>query len=819
MIKIMLKPFLKKYLGLFISMAFVSLLSIGLLSAFSSTVSNLRKTYKNYINQYENIDSVIKIGLTEKESLSDINSVKGLNQVEFRLTLDAKLLKNDGRVITSRIFTFNDNPDSILTPYVLESIEPSNKYVNVSILRKFAVNNGYKVGDTIKIGYFNTYLDFYINQIVETPEGIQARANDYVWSDNTDFGYVYVKEAELDTALMNLSIIINDKINNNPEYKEYYKKVVNITGHDFPDLANTLIESGYTHKFTNQLLIRADENISSDEINENVTKYLEDNSIKVKSATPIHQMFYIIYIDHAIEQLQVAAIFLPVFFYAVTMIVIGLFINQIIKSMTPQIGVMMLIGVGKKDIVSIFMVYTLLMSLVASVLGIGVGQLLNGLLAKVMINVYSMPTIPTGLSPLLALLSGLSLILFSEITTMISCQRIFKITPKDATISNEAKRKKVGPFLSKIIDKSPMNIKLGLNSIAQNPRRFFVSTFSIFASFVIILLSMFFYVSKTELMDQTINRRLNFDAQVYLTEKASEEQIQNVKNISSITAIENCLYTYAEATSKNNNQSVYLELLALDANSNNNLVNIPNEKGVKTLKLNKDGIIIPKGAAKQLNVKVGDYITINQKDVLITGISFQYFHPITFLSLEQMEELDISCVTSFLINTNNEIKFLDEINNVEPASLTVFTKALSKDIGGIFNSINVFIIIMIGFSLGMGFIILSIMSQNALMEQQRQLSIFRAIGFKMLDISNLWTLQSVAQLIISSIIAIPVGVLVSNILFKMCSSASQTYPFIFSIPVVLFAFGFILIIIIVSHLLAMFKIKKWNIADNTRTRE
>ena len=105
------------------------------------------------------------------------------------------------------------------------------------------------------------------------------------------------------------------------------------------------------------------------------------------------------------------------------------------------------------------------------------------------------------------------------------------------------------------------------------------------------------------------------------------------------------------------------------------------------------------------------------------------------------------------------------------------------------------------------------------MEQQRQLTIFRAVGFTVLDISNVWTLQSVGQLIISSLIGVPTGALSICILLKLCSSASQTYPFIFSWIAVLIAIAFVLLVVIACHLISMRSIKRWNIADNTRSRE
>ena len=88
-----------------------------------------------------------------------------------------------------------------------------------------------------------------------------------------------------------------------------------------------------------------------------------------------------------------------------------------------------------------------------------------------------------------------------------------------------------------------------------------------------------------------------------------------------------------------------------------------------------------------------------------------------------------------------------------------------------------------------------------------------------MNVSNLWTLQSVSQLLLSIIFAFPASILVSMILFKLCSSANQTYPLIISIRFALYAFLFILVIIFLTHTLAMLSIKRWNIANNTRSRE
>ena len=824
MIKRMLFPFLKRFIGLFISMAFVALLSISLLSAFGSMIVNLKSTYTTYLNDYGNVDEQISTKFALRENLEAAKTIEGVEKLDTRLTIDTFLKKSNNRTIVSRVFSYNEKNNTVFSRYVLSSVEKSTDLINVSICRKFANNNNFKLGDTIKLGYFNVFFDFYVSEIIETPEGIYPRANDYVWSDNRDFGYIYVDEEELGQAIDKYSKVIKEMIDSDPSYKEYYEEAISQIGITVPDFRE--IDSTYVYKYANQVLVQNKAGYTNgQEIADKISALYESKGVKLKSATLGQNLPYRIYMNNAIRQLSIASIFLPVFFYSVTMVVIGLFMNQIIKSMTPQIGIFMSLGISKKEIISLFLIFGLLMSIFSGILGVPTGFGIYALMVNIMKTTYSLPILTLGLNFWACFLSVIILIIFALGTTLLSCLAIFKITPKDAVISNEAKRKKIPHWVDRLIEKAPMNIKLGVNGIAQNPRRFFVSVFSMFASMTIIFLALSFFVSKTEMINQSVGRRMNYDCQVYLTSQTDENSISQLESQEFIARdnedkpkFEDCYYTYVQTTSEKSKAKVYLECLAIDIN-HSSMINIPSANGKATIDIQEEGIILPKASADTLKVKKGDYITINKTQVKVNDISYQYFHPITYLSKTQLAKFTSLYVSTFLIDVANEEEFLDYMSANFQQCLTVFTSSLAADLNAIFDAINVFIYIIIGFSLGMSFIILSIMSQNSLMDQQRQISVLRAIGFRIINISNIWTLQSVLQLVFATIFATPFGIGASMLLFHMCSAAAQTYPFVFSWVVLGITFGFVLLVVVVSHWISMFSIKKWNIANNTRSRE
>lgn len=812
MIKTLLKPFLKKYLGLFISMVFVSLLSVALLCSFGSTIVNVNNDYNSFVKNYEDVSGIIAYDYTTKDKIEKIKEIEEIELIDTRIVIDT-YLKNEGRTLVGRVFSYRED-DEIFKRYVVEKKDDSLGNVNISVSRKFARNNNFKVGEYLTLSLFDKDFSFYISEIVETPEAIYPRANNYVWSDNYDFGYLYIDEVQLSRFLKDIAPIIENEIESNPEYKEYYEEIISKSGITIPDIRD--IDDDFVSQFTNQVLIKNKDGVDEDLVLEKVKKVLEDNEVNVTSTLAGKFLPHIAYMDHAIDQVRIVSIFLPLFFYSVTMIVIGLFINQIIKSMTPQIGVLSSIGISKKNIMGLFLVFTLIMSASAIILGIPIGYLLNIYMARVMRNTYSIPTIKPTLNILVVLSAVVTLFIFVIITTLISCLAIFKITPKDAVISNEAKRKKLPNWLEKALDKGPLSIKLGVNSIIQNFRRFIVSVFSIFASLILIISSTLFFVSKNEMVNQATKRRLNYDCQVYLTYVADEAFYNELDSQEFSEQIEECLYGYIRI--ENGNDDVFLECLATDSGYND-LIRIPSSNGKNYLEVKDKGIILPKSYADKLKVDKGDYINIGDKLVEVTDISNQYFHPISYVSKAQIEELDIKYVSSYIMNVNNEEKLLDYFSKNTSQTLTVFTKSLEKDLHNIFDSLNVMIYILVGFSLGMAFIILAIMSQNSLMDQKRQLTVLRAIGFRIYDISNFWTLQSIFELLLSAVAAVPVGAAITRLLLKIASSNSQVYPFILSWPVIWLSIGFIVVVILLCHLLSMNSIARWNIADNTRSRE
>ena len=237
MIGTMLKPFFKKFFGLFVSMVFVSLLSIGLLCCFGSVVTNLKHTYQNYLENYGMVNEQITTNFMSRNKLvSYTEGIEEIEAVDARLTLDCYLKKED-RTIVARVYSYNEKEDEIFGRYISEQVPNVEQLINVSVASKYAFNNGFHTGDTIQLGFLNLYADFHISEIVETAEGIYPRANDYIWSDNSDFGYIYIAEQELDRFLIQMLDKVEAKYGTLESAMEELRKMASdVIGVNIPDL-------------------------------------------------------------------------------------------------------------------------------------------------------------------------------------------------------------------------------------------------------------------------------------------------------------------------------------------------------------------------------------------------------------------------------------------------------------------------------------------------------------------------------------------------------------------------------------------------------
>ncbi len=784
MIKKMILPLLKKHIGIFISMILVSILSISLLSGEASAIYNLNESYKIYKTDYKSMDIMISTDTFKRDDI-DISLVDGVNEYIYRYTKDLYFgYNNNGneRIIYSRIYTYNDN-DPLIKRYSYSYGSFNNSYLNISLAKAFADLNNLKINDHINFYINDLKIPANIYEIVDAPETLFVTSYKYIWQDNKDFGYIYINNNELKRVV------------------DLYKDDINLD--EISDIFNA-----------NQILLSVKDQYNIDDVKSNLEEYLESNGITINDSIKESDSAYDIYIHTCVDQIKTAAIFLPVFFFLVTLVIILLFMNQIIKSMTKEIAIMISIGVKRIEIYGLFSLFILINTIISSIIGNIIAVFITRYTTKIFIDVYSFPTVTRGLNINFILLSIISIIVIGQIACFISCRKILNMNVTKA-INNSRLINNKESKLARILTKNrSISFTLAINSIFKNKKRFFVSMFSTFATISIVLCALQLNNAISNLLSHTIDLRLSYDCQIYSNEIYEQSFIDDISSQDFIEDIEVCYFTYAKV--KANDKEYYLKTLAIDLDSD--LVFIPNNDNKRTNVLDK-GIILSFSDAKNLGVSKGDNVFINNKAVKVIDISRQYYNMTEYMSKQQMDELGIEYKSSLILNTNSEDKLLNYLAHTNNNSLAVFSSSLRTDLTSCFSSINSIVIVLIIFSLLIGLSILTIMSINQLSDDKKNISIMRVVGFRIRDISKYFLIQELLYIAIATIFAVPSTLLLTKILLGHISTYRQIYPFIIDIKIILLSILFSVIIIFISHIISMFKINKWNLSLNTRLRD
>ena len=127
--------------------------------------------------------------------------------------------------------------------------------------------------------------------------------------------------------------------------------------------------------------------------------------------------------------------------------------------------------------------------------------------------------------------------------------------------------------------------------------------------------------------------------------------------------------------------------------------------------------------------------------------------------------------------------------------------------------------VLIGFAILVGLVIILNTTLTNLQELKHELSVLISLGFSHAEISR----SRFGQVILQFLVAAPIGLVAGCFLAKEILRTIATYKeeFIYASGFKEYAITLLLVFayLLVSHLIAMHSMKKWNISENVKDRE
>ena len=763
----MLLPLIKKYWVLMLAMILVSSLGIALLVGLRGGYRSTAASLTEYVENYRYADAVLTVTHADGGDAEKLASIDGVSEVNTRVVVDGQMSTGTGKSIAVRIFSFD--PGDFQRFFVWEKRIRGGQ-INLLVEKRLAGWNGLQTRDTVRLLINGRSLEANVGRIVSSPECLAMQRNEFDWGQKGDFGFVFVDASEISSL---------------------------------PGLAD----------LPRQYLLRFAEGADGEHILEEARELLEPSGLVssfLYDESPVHSA-----IERNLDPMHTVSVLLPVFFFLCTLLVEFLLLSQMISLSRREIGILRALGFGRGEIQSLFHALALLETIPATALGIGIGQFLMKLESGKMIDYFSLPESRCALSARDCLTAFLLSMLVGQLATLLSGQSLLQVTPQEA-MSREITASTRSPRLVRaLLRRVPPRAKYGLLSGFRGKRRFAVSTVCAAAACMMLFASFAFKNAKDQVIVNYFDRSIRYDSASSFTVLPDDK---TVKRFSETSGVEDYgLLRYFVGTVSFDGKTE--EVLVNGVDPETDLLYVYDAQGQR-LAIPERGIVLEEYAAQALGASVGDTVCLGEDCFLeVTAISRQNVSRTQYISLTAAEELSVPQSYVLLERGGEKEELLKRCAKCDGYSYTKFVSTQREGCEEMFVPYDTGVSIVIAFAMLLGFAVIFNTTQTGLFEQRRELSVLRALGFQVSDISAVWLSQSLVTLLAACAVGLPCGAALAKYLLAEMSSSWQGYylyntPWQYVLTVALCA-----AYVLLSHAAAMRSVRRWNLPENTGDRE
>lgn len=535
--------------------------------------------------------------------------------------------------------------------------------------------------------------------------------------------------------------------------------------------------------------------------------------------------------DDAAKVDAIAGIF-PIFFIIVVALMCFNTMNRMIEEERGEIGVLSSLGYGSFNIINGYLFYVFF----ATVIGVTIGLLIGyTLIPNIIYSIYNANYIIPSLNINMKLLPFFIIILITlglmSLIAIISCLKELKNVP--ATILRPATPKSGKKVLLEHIKfiwkRLSFTGKVTARNMFRYKKRIVMTVLGVVGSTALLLTGFGLRDSISGLADLQYGKINHYDALLVFQNsfKTIEEEWKSKlkeDNITEYLPIYQASFTFE---AKDLTHDVYL--IALENNTElNNFITL-NSKVNENFTFPEDGVIISEKMADLLNVKIGDFIKLrnsnNELVVLpVSEIVENYTLHYVYMNKETYEkyfekELEYNMIMTNLNEETSHEDFAEKWIDSGLVSTINFTEDNILVFDNMVKGLNLIIVLIIGASCMLAFIVLYNLTTINIAERIREISTLKVLGFYDKEVSSYVYRETLFLTIIGILIGLGAGIFLHMYVINVAET--DNILFLHSIKWYSYIFSFLIIIFftILVQIITNQKLKKINMVESLKSVE
>lgn len=807
-----------------IAICLIVFLGVGFLVGLMSSPKDLKASINNYYQNSNLLDVYIQstIGFDEddvaylEEKIDGIDKIQAYNQLDEYVYLDNT--KVQGRVIYR---TFNTDDIDKLT--LVEGDFPSNSNECVLLSASDSMVD-YTLDSQLKIG--DDYFD--VVGIVSDPFYIANQPEQTIIGNGILDTVIYLDESFFepkDLTMIKLTFSDARKYNT---FTEEYKKIINTKSDEILALSTERLEKrkeslkqhileevevAMVEEIKKQIIsilpsLEGSETldkimdyvVTTDMFKDNVASVADEQFNTLLGSTTLKwyvlsreevPSFYMCKTD--ISKINTVANILPVFFFLIALLVSISSITRIVQKDRAEIGTLRSLGYGKGTILSKYIVYGLLATIIGCVVGSILGTfVLPFVIMKIYTTLYNIPKFIFEFDYASVLFfSGLMLVMILGTILIIACtnlkENVSALMIGKAPVAGKKILLERIPFIWKHIS---FKQKSMFRNVFRFKKNLIMIVIGIGGCTALLLTSFGLKDSIGVIQTEQYTNIINYDLIVSVNNIEENPINASLKN-------EPIYYLNGEVLAKDEN----IDISLISSDKLSEFVGFTNGE-----EFTSTSVIVTQQIADELELSVGDNFVIEVSDNVgfsqfrVTGITQNYINNYVYVGEQTFREhFENQVKNAFLVDTGFEGEglknYMRELLNNENVTAISSTSDMAVVYGNILNNLTAIVVILVLLSGALIAVVIYNLTDIIVTERIKEIATLRVTGYTRGESLSYIFREIYFMSLIGILIGLGLGVLFHRFVMVSITSLGLTFGLAIHplsyLYTLLLAFGFI----------------------------
>lgn len=532
---------------------------------------------------------------------------------------------------------------------------------------------------------------------------------------------------------------------------------------------------------------------------------------------------------------DIAGIF-PVFFIVVAALVALTSMTRMVEEDRMQIGTFKALGYTNGRIMSKYMIYCCIASIVGCVVGVLFGfSLLPTIFWQAYKIMYYLPPLSLAFSPWFAVitlavaLAGTMLVTYFAARSSLKEKPSQLMQPKAPKAGKRIFLERAGFFWNHL----KFKYKATLRNIFRYKRNMFMTILSVMGCTALMLVGFGLNDSVTAAIDTQFNEIVQYEA---LVEYSAIDEGGALESFLQGTDCEDYVSLYGEdghvelqKDGEKFTESVELYAVKADDQKFNSFLALRNSKKSAIIDLSKNGVAISENIADGYGVAVGDSIVYRRSDgtketLTVTAIAENYMGNYLYVDSAYYAELfgekkDNTLFVKTGISPEDYDDLAKTLLSDSGVNGVTFTANNRKTYEGLEQTMGFVIAVLVVCAGALAAIVLYNLTNINIDERRREIATLRVLGYRKREVAGYIYRESAVLTVIGALLGLGLGVLLHMFLVTRINGVAMMFASVIGVGSYFYSLGLTVLFAGIVYAFMLIKLNKINMADSLKSNE